>query len=242
MSFQAMTWAVGQKAGSAGEKLVLLMLANHCNGHTGQCNPSHRLLAEECEMGLSTLKGHIAKLEARGLLSIERRFQEGVALPNQYRLNLKGVGQELAEVGQILAGGRSDSGRGVGQILATNQEDKPGSEPGIEPIGRGAKRAPSTFAVTDAMKEWALKEVPLVDVNAETGSFIDHEFRTAHTDWAAAWRNWMRRAHKFALLERNRAAISSGSKNAAGKQSRHTGFDAKDYTKGFEDDCDQIAA
>lgn len=153
MSFQAMTWAVAQKTGGAGEKLVLMMLANHCNGHTGQCNPSHRLLADECEMGLSTLKGHIAKLEARGLLRIERRFQDGVALPNQYRLSLGGVGQILAGVGQELADGRSDSGRGVGQILATNQELKPVSEPGKEPEAPKPPRGASLRA-SQSLKAW----------------------------------------------------------------------------------------
>lgn len=122
MSFQAMTWAVKQKAQSAGAKLVLLMLADHSNGHTGQCNPSHKRLAEECEMSLSALKVHIKNLERLGLLEIIHKSQDGVSLPNQYRLNLEGVGQNLA-------GGGSESDRGVGQNLATNQEDKPGSEP-----------------------------------------------------------------------------------------------------------------
>ena len=44
MSFQAMTWATAQTCGSAA-KLVLVMFANHSNGHTGQCNPKHKLLA-----------------------------------------------------------------------------------------------------------------------------------------------------------------------------------------------------
>jgi hypothetical protein len=122
MSFQAMTWAIGQKTTNAGQKLVLLMLANHSNSHTGQCNPSHKLLAEECSMGLSTLKGHIAALEEAGYLRIIHKAIEGVSLPNQYHLNLGGVGQNLAE-------GQSESDRGVGQNLASNQEDKPINKP-----------------------------------------------------------------------------------------------------------------
>lgn len=122
MSFQAMTWAVAQRTPNAGQKLVLLMLANHCNGHTGQCNPSHKLLADECSMGASTLKAHLASLEELGFITILHRAEDGVSLPNQYVLNLGGVGQNLT-------GGGSESGRGVGQNLATNQEDKPGIEP-----------------------------------------------------------------------------------------------------------------
>jgi hypothetical protein len=119
MSFQTMTWAVEQKTENAGQKLVLLMLANHTNGHTGQCNPSHRLLAEECCMGVSTLKNHLVRLEELGFIKVQHRFNDGVSLPNQYFLKVEGVGQNLAR-------GRSESDGGVGQNLATNQEDKPG--------------------------------------------------------------------------------------------------------------------
>ena len=118
MSFQIMTWAVAQKTENAGQKLVLLMLANHTNGHTGQCNPSHKLLAEECCMGASTLKNHLQRLEEQGFIEVQHRSKDGVSLPNQYFLKVEGVGQNLA-------GGGSESDRGVGQNLATKQEDKP---------------------------------------------------------------------------------------------------------------------
>ena len=104
MAFQLMTWAVEQNCKNPGQKLVLLMLANHCNGHTGKCTPSHKLLAEECCMGISTLKGHLQALEEQGLLRIIRRSNEGVNLPNQYVLCLK----DSDGVGQNLAGGGSD--------------------------------------------------------------------------------------------------------------------------------------
>lgn len=136
-----MTWAVAAPVESSGQRLVLIMLANHCNSHTGQCNPSHKTLAEECCMGVSTLKNHIKRLDELGFLSIIHKSIDGVSLPNQYMLNLTGVGQNLAHggseiegrVGQNLTDGGSESGRGVGQNLATNQELKPRSEPGIKP-------------------------------------------------------------------------------------------------------------
>ena len=113
-----MTWAMGRPVSNAGQKLVLLMLANHSNFHTGQCNPSHKLLANECAMGISTLKGHIQALEDFGYLTIVPKYSDGVQLPNQYKLNFDGVGQNLA-------GGGSESDWGGGQNLATNLEDKP---------------------------------------------------------------------------------------------------------------------
>jgi hypothetical protein len=122
MSFQVMAWAVKQQTANAGQKLVLLMLANHTNSHTGQCNPSHKLLAEECSMGVSTLKGHLSALEQAGFISVVHNSVEGVSLPNSYTLNVGGVGQNLT-------GGGSESDRGVGQNLATNLEDKPINKP-----------------------------------------------------------------------------------------------------------------
>lgn len=47
------------------------------------------------------------------------------------------------------------------------------------------------------MREWAKQEAPTVDVDAETAAFRDHEYRTAKTDWPAAWRTWMRRAAQW---------------------------------------------
>jgi hypothetical protein len=132
MSFQAMTWAVEKKCASAGQKLVLLMLANCANHQTGQCNPSHKNLAEECSMGISTLKGHIAALEKAGFLKVIHKAIDGVSLPNQYLLNLSDTPSGSGGVGQNLTEGRSGSDRGVGQNLATNQEDKPGIEPVIQ--------------------------------------------------------------------------------------------------------------
>jgi len=121
MSFEAMAWAVNQDTDNSGQQLVLLMLANHTNGHTGQCNPSHQRLAYECKMGLSTLKNHLKGLEEKGFIRILHLSKDGVSLPNQYIL--VGVGQDLTDHG-------SESDRGVGQNLATKQELKPVNKTG----------------------------------------------------------------------------------------------------------------
>jgi len=122
VSFQAMTWAVSQECNSPGEKLVLLMLANCCNAHSGRCNPSHKRLSAECSMGVSTLKRHLAALAERGLLRIIASSLDGVSLPNQYDLNLEGVGPDRA-------GGSAQIGPGVGPNRATNQESNQEDKP-----------------------------------------------------------------------------------------------------------------
>lgn len=159
MSFQAMTWAVEQVLPS-NQKIVLLMLANRTNHDTGRCDPSHKRLAFECGMGVSTLKRMITELEKGGYLTVEAKKVGDVNLPNQYVLHLgkKGVGPNRADPnsangvtedepdGDEFQDGRVGSNRtdppsdqadpspnraeGVGPDRATNQES---FKPGREP-------------------------------------------------------------------------------------------------------------
>ena len=139
MSFQAMTWATEQELKTT-EKMVLIMLANRCNHDTGRCDPSHKRLAKECGMSISTLKRCIEKLAEYGLLTIEHREQDGVSLPNQYHLHLEVSSQRThpthkeRKVGSEKGGGvgsqRAD--RSVHSELQTsnlNQEVEPGRQP-----------------------------------------------------------------------------------------------------------------
>jgi len=88
MSIEALHWAFKQETANSGQKLVLVFLANITNPETGQCNPSHKRIAAQCCMGVSTLKKHIAGLEARGLLTINHRFFDNVQSSNQYVLHI----------------------------------------------------------------------------------------------------------------------------------------------------------
>ncbi|MBR8165896.1 helix-turn-helix domain-containing protein [Burkholderia vietnamiensis] len=140
MSFQAMTWAVEQDL-PALQKLVLLMLANCCNAHTGRCDPSHDRLAKECGMSRDSVRRAIAELEKCGLIEIRRQTQNGVNLPNQYVLrvgaSMGGVGAESTDgyvhtaptVGAHSTGGRCSQQGGVGADSTIKQEVKPGSKP-----------------------------------------------------------------------------------------------------------------
>lgn len=83
-----MAWAVDQKLPTK-EKFVLLMLSNRTNHDTGRCDPSHKRLAEDCGMSVSSIKRAIATLEEGGYLVTENRSANNVKLPNQYRLCLE---------------------------------------------------------------------------------------------------------------------------------------------------------
>lgn len=97
MAFEVMAWAVKQDVPNSGAKLVLLLLANHTNGHTGQCNPSQGLLAKECCMGISTLRRHLADLEKAGFISVVHQYADNMKRPNQYIVNFQGSPQESRE-------------------------------------------------------------------------------------------------------------------------------------------------
>lgn len=59
---------------------------------------------------------------------------------------------------------------------------------------KASTRCPESFEVTDEMRQWAKAEFPSVAVDFETGSFRDYTFAKARSDWAATWRNWIRKA------------------------------------------------
>jgi hypothetical protein len=115
MSFQAMTWAVGQDL-PCKEKMVLMMLANRTNQDTGRCDPSHKRLAFDCGLSESSVKRAISQLSERGLLNIEQRLFGDVNLPNQYVLEMGGVGSHRP-------GGGVTVNPGVGSHRPTKQED-----------------------------------------------------------------------------------------------------------------------
>jgi hypothetical protein len=121
MGIKFMAMAIDAKTANSGQKLVLLMLANHCNDHTRQCNPSQKLLAEECSMGLSTLKGHLNGLEAAGYIETINVFKDNIQRPNQYLLKFSSS--------QNRATPPSGSGYPPSQNLATEPEVKNRIEP-----------------------------------------------------------------------------------------------------------------
>lgn len=65
------------------------------------------------------------------------------------------------------------------------------------PKPRPARKCPEAFEVTPAMQDWATINAPLVNLDQATATFRDHTFKTAITDWAGAWRNWMRREQQY---------------------------------------------
>jgi hypothetical protein len=77
------------------------------------------------------------------------------------------------------------------------QEDPPASRVPPADAGkpaRASKRCPESFAPGDEVRQWATVEAPRADFARELAKFKDHTFQRGHSDWPAAFRNWLRRA------------------------------------------------
>ena len=86
MSVHAVSWAFRQKVGDAGAKLVLIKLADQANDR-GECWPSQRTLADECEMSPRTVQRKLELLYALKLVASEQRTREnGSASTLLYKL------------------------------------------------------------------------------------------------------------------------------------------------------------
>lgn len=76
------------------------------------------------------------------------------------------------------------------------ETEREGANDSLTPRG---SRIPIPYEVLPEDQEWAEREHPLVDWDAETKKFVDH-FRAktgkdaTKLDWPATWRNWIRRA------------------------------------------------
>lgn len=87
MSFTMMAKAKPIKTGSAGRKLVLMMMAD-ISDDNGRCFPSYQHIADVCEMSKRSVMTHMAALSDQGLVSIEHRKGVKGNSSNIYRLNI----------------------------------------------------------------------------------------------------------------------------------------------------------
>lgn len=89
MSMMLMVQAMKTKVGNPLRKLVLIKLADNANDK-GECWPSYQHIADQCEIGKSTVKKHIKQLEIMGLLRIENRKGPKGNSSNLYHLRVQG--------------------------------------------------------------------------------------------------------------------------------------------------------
>ena len=84
MSFSALSWAIKQKTGDSGSKLVLLMIANYSDD-ADRSYPSQEHIALICHMSRRTVIRHVKKLNYKKLIRIEK-ISNGLRVNNRYIL------------------------------------------------------------------------------------------------------------------------------------------------------------
>lgn len=88
MSVKAVTWALEQEIGDAIQHLLLVNLANYAD-QNGYCFPGQELLAKRIGRSTDSVQRHLKKLEARGLISRERRSTDaGFRTSDLYKLHI----------------------------------------------------------------------------------------------------------------------------------------------------------
>ena len=89
MSHYMTALAMKQTGLKPATKIVLYWLADHHNGETNECFPSHKRLAELCEMTDRSIRTHLEELQSAGLIQIiERKRDNGSQTSNSYNLLL----------------------------------------------------------------------------------------------------------------------------------------------------------
>lgn len=80
---------------------------------------------------------------------------------------------------------------------------------------------PQDWRPTEAMRRWAHRTYPAVDVNLATEKFIAHQRRHAGraVDWVAAWQKWIITAHEFAAKDARQGAAAGGAPRGGGRKS-----------------------
>ncbi|WP_267303308.1 helix-turn-helix domain-containing protein [Pseudomonas sp. BJa3] len=140
MSMELMVKAMKTKVGNPLRKLVLIKLADNAND-MGECWPSYQHIADQCEIGRSTVKVHIRELEKSGLLRREFRRKGELNQSNVFHLALEGG------AAPALGGGAGDNPPGAGDNPGGGAGAAPRTshsfEPVTEPVGQKVADAPS---------------------------------------------------------------------------------------------------
>lgn len=160
MSGMALIWAANVRGLAPATKIVLIQLAERHNKDTGRCDPSLAKLAEDCEMGRSTLLRHITELEEAGLLSRVAKGREGGGrASSQYDLH---VGAEQRSRSGTIGEQRSRSEQAKVPMLAGKGPDNGTGyiEPVLNQEGTDTRARRAASSQQDLLTE---EEAPKVD-------------------------------------------------------------------------------
>lgn len=156
------------------------------------------------------LEGFAGAMERHGWLISESQGQRGVSFPKFTEWNGKSAKSRLLNTRRKKQG-RTDVPFGSGQKEDNSEtteekrreEKKKKNIPPVVPPGGGtdhksgqkSKRCPEDLELTPQRLKFAEGEgLETADALREWQRMQDHQFRNAHSDWDAVWRNWVRTA------------------------------------------------
>lgn len=157
MSFQAVAWAMRQSL-PAMEKMVLIVLADHLNKDTLQCNPRVKTITEEAGMSQRHVNKILVRLEESGYIQIVHQTRDdGSFTASQYSLLIDRMELDLVHSRHYPPVHRTG-----GTVPQTDLE--PVIEPVIEPVtepGTEPRLSTSSAIATDVDKHpFAKKQQP----------------------------------------------------------------------------------
>lgn len=128
MSNKAMSWAT-ECGVTRSHKLILMLLADAHNGHTGECFPYQETLVDKSGYSLSTVQACLVDLEKWGLLKREtKRLGRGKGSRTHYILCLDILHPQILEV-QVSGDTPPENGDLDPRPTGGQYKDKPEKEP-----------------------------------------------------------------------------------------------------------------
>lgn len=215
MSHAATHWAMQTDAPTPAAKLVLLILADAHNGHTGECFPSLARIIKATGYSESSVKYAVRDLEQAGLLSRASMTDEsGRTKGVKYTLNItQERGQNVTPGGQETTGEGSECDPPRGQNVTPHIDNRE-KEPGKEPGRARATRLPPEWSAPAEFIEFAKTEgLTRDEARGVERVFRDHWISArdgAKRDWFATWRNWIRRDATRVIRARSSAPDRNG--------------------------------
>jgi len=202
VSYKATNWAYELPI-TGSKKSVLIALADMAD-EQASCFPGHERIAAMTGRSKSTVERAVKDLESMGLLTRSKRHDaRGWRTSDRYHLCLTVnlPSRQPADSATRLVG--SVQSLTVNLLPPTRHHDE--AEPLVEPLEepsekkstKGSRISPEWWP-SEALLEWAAKEIPLIDALGETPNFVDWWVSAAGAkavklDWDRTWKVWMRK-------------------------------------------------
>lgn len=154
-----MVKAMKTKVGNPLRKLVLIKLADNASD-TGECWPSFKHIADQCEISRRSVISHIDALCEMGMLIKEHRPGHKGNSSNLYHLSITGAGFSLGGGAGVAPGGAGDSlGGGAG--------DAPRISHSFESVNESSPQPPEGEGLADDENQKPQRRKPAAKIDYE---------------------------------------------------------------------------